>query len=464
MKKIILLLLFLVPLSLSFTQKAHAVHCLYPGSSDSCSKCGCAGVLSNCQNHCLCVSDSETGSASKPKTTMGHITEEFKKQRKWLVDQFFKEPNKKDGLGVLAAFKILTTQLTSIGMLQVEAIGSFFDAKHQLETQRLFQQMTAEAHKDYHPSEELCELGTLTYSLASSSRKNDITRAALSKRSTDHQLLAKDTVGTEASISDKHTRLKQFIEKYCDPSDNRKNLDLLCKNSKKEKKLFNKDINYAATVDLPLTLDLDFSPESAAGVSDDEEALFSMTANLFAHELPAQVVEGKYLTRKKEPNYRGAANAYLDWRALAAKRSVAANSIASIVALKTKGSKEVQPFIYSLIKEMSKGKEKELSPEDIKKMIGEQPSYFAQMEVITKKLYQTPNFYSDLYDKPVNVLRKDVAIQAATLMQKRDLYHSFLRSEMMMAVMLETALMEEQQNIDNEVNKGRQGVPRDPRK
>jgi len=40
----------------------------------------------------------------------------------------------------------MTNQLTATSMQQVQIIGSFFDAKHQLETQRMFQQMTAEAH------------------------------------------------------------------------------------------------------------------------------------------------------------------------------------------------------------------------------------------------------------------------------------------------------------------------------
>jgi len=465
MRKICLTLLLFIPLFFAHIEEAYAP-CISPGGL-ACGVCGCPGLLSDCQTHCLCVSDKETGSANDPTTTMGHITAEFQKQRKWMVDQFFKEPNAKDGLGVLAALKILTSQLTTIGMLQVEVIGTFFDAKHQLETQRLFQQLTAEAHKDYHPNEQLCEVGTLSYSLASSSRKNEVMRSLLSKRSTDRQLLAKDTIGSGATDSDKRSRLNQFIKKYCDPNDNRKNLDTLCKRSENKKELFNKDINYTALIETPLTLDLDFTSTTADGqrVTDDEEALFAMTANLFAHELPAQVVEGKYLADDKEnPNYRGAAVAYLDWRALVAKRSVAANSIASIIAEKTKGTEQAQPFIYALIEEMGKGQSNALTADDIRKTIGDRPSYFAQMEILTKKLYQNPNFYSDLYDKPANVLRKDVAIQAATLMQKRDLYHSYLRSEMLMAVMLESALVEEQLLIDNEIGPGRQGIPRDPRK
>jgi hypothetical protein len=53
-------------------------------------------------------------------------------------------------------------------------------------------------------------------------------------------------------------------------------------------------------------------------------------------------------------------------------------------------------------------------------------------------------------------MRKDVALQAATLMQKRDLYRSYLRSEMILAVMLDVALDEELNLKGNEGDKSKQ--------
>ncbi len=73
------------------------------------------------------------------------------------------------------------------------------------------------------------------------------------------------------------------------------------------------------------------------------------------------------------------------------------------------------------------------------------------MEVLTKKLYQNPMFYSELYDKPANVERKTVAMQAIELMQRRDMYRSVLRSEATLSVMLETALIEQQEKLSNEI-------------
>ena len=430
---------------------AHAVHCKPCGCESV-----CIGASGNCSQGCAAISTKETGSSSDPKTTMGHITDEFKKHREWMVEIFFKEPDKvgqkEDVPGLLAAMQIMTSQLVSVGIQQVQIIGTFFDAKHQLETQRLFQELTARAHKDYHPSEELCEIGTVIRSLSPSFRNSDLAVAAFSKRSVDRQLLSEDMLGAEGIRSDQNSRLVQFIKKYCNKSDNSKNLDLLCQKGGSDPKLFNKDVNYTATVESPLTLDIDFTQEGS-DPTEDEYALFALTANLFSHNLFPFVAQDKFVDDEGEPAF-AAVSAYMDARAISAKRAVASNSMGAITAMKVKGTDDSQPFIYALIKEMGGD---DMSVDEIKELIGEKPSYFAQMEILTKKLYQNPNFYTELYDKPANVMRKDVAIQAATLMQKRDLYRSYLRSEMVLAVMLEAALQSEQNRIMNEINKAKEG-------
>ena len=410
-------------------------------------ECGCcSGVIGRCQNHCICVSTSETGNPDDPKTTIGHVTDEFKKHRKWMVDLFFYDAEPNDPTGLRAAMKLMTAQLTTIGIQQIQAIGTFFDAKHQLETQRLFQEMTARAHKDYQPSQELCEFGTIARSLSASYRNADLTAAAIARNGIERQLMADGKTGNAAADSDQKSRLVQFVKKFCNPQDNSGNLNLLCQKSEGKTELFNRDINYTDTIESRLTLDIDLL--NGQGNQDDKEAILALTSNLFAHELFPFVSKDKFVKKDGKPDYNAAGKIYLDTRALTAKRSVAMNSVASIAALKTKGDKEAQPFLYALIKEMGGN---DISVEDIKRTIGEQPSYHAQMEVLTKKLYQNPKFYSDLYDKPANVLRKTVAIQAATLMQKRDLYRSYLRSEMILAVMLENALEAEQSRITNEL-------------
>ena len=132
---------------------------------------------------------------------------------------------------------------------------------------------------------------------------------------------------------------------------------------------------------------------------------------------------------------------YQDMRSVIAMRGVARNSIASFIAQKTEGPEpedgesNAAPYIYALLTEFGWDKE------EIEKMFGEKPSYYAQMEVLTKKLYQHPNFYTNLYDKPVNVDRMGVAMDALSLMNQRDRYDSMLRREMLNAMLIEESLI-----------------------
>ena len=151
MIKFLQILLLYLAITQAYVPHAHAQSCIPP----SCNICGCNEAVGDCQEFCTCVSDGETGKKKDKKTTIGHITDEFTKhQNKWLVEHFTYNPSPSDPVGLLAAMKLMTVQLTTTAMQQVKMIGLFFDAKHQLETQRIFQHLTAKAHKNYHPSKE----------------------------------------------------------------------------------------------------------------------------------------------------------------------------------------------------------------------------------------------------------------------------------------------------------------------
>src|SRR5690606_17866922 len=88
-----------------------------------------------------------------------------------------------------------------------------------------------------------------------------------------------------------------------------------------------------------------------------------------------------------------------------------------------------------------------LPDEEIVKLLGPNPSYFAQMELLTKKIYQSPNFYTNLYDKPANVQRIIAAMQAIKLMQDRDIQEALQRREMLLSIMLEIRLRQQAEAV-----------------
>jgi hypothetical protein len=154
---------------------------------------------------------------------------------------------------------------------------------------------------------------------------------------------------------------------------------------------------------------------------------------------------------------------YMDLRSIAAKRSVAENSFNAIVGLKSLGSAggimdnsgvNTYKFLGRILMDLG------IPEKEVKEYLGQDPnaewvrnrpdyipdpSYFAQLEIMAKKIYQTPYFYANLYDTPMNVRRKGAALTAIELMLDRAIFESQLRQEMALSVLLSSRL---QKNFD----------------
>lgn len=367
-----------------------------------------------------------------------HLYNEFIQHRTWFVGNFWLE-------NILPALMLMAEQLTATGVLQVEMFGTLLDAKHQLETQRLFQELTARAHKDYQPSEGMCQIGTATKSLAASERLANLAQSSLTQRLIQRQTLSGANLAVEGNDSDFRSRRDKFIATYCSPHDNANNLGTLCPSVPTSPRQ-NIDIDYTRNVESRLTLDVNFTGNNATPTADEED-IFALSSNLFAHNIvprisPTNLGDGQGRIRQ------GNVEKLMNLRAVVAKRSVAQNSFAAITAQRASGDTQSAPYTKRLINELGI-----TSTAEIDSYLGQNPSYFAQMEVLTKKIYQNPTFYTELYDKPANVERKGAALQAIGLMQDRDLYNSLIRSEAVLSVLLETMLEKEQEKVVNAARK-----------
>ena len=366
-----------------------------------------------------------------------HITREFDSYRNWIAEDFFEDQ-------ILPALMRFTAQMSAVAMQQVMSIGMFLDAKQQMETQRLFQELQAQAHKDYQPSEDFCWFGTNVRSLAGSEQKAHHNTMALNERQLDRHLSNRGVSGAESTDYDKLTRWRQFTEYYCDVHDNNweqgkpnSGLALACTNvvANKDKRRINIDVDYTRLVDEPRSLEVDFTNNTAA--TADEQDVMALGNNLYGHNTLIRSVNSEYLSAAQYQHV------YMALRSVAAKRSVAENSYNSIVGLKSAGTSEdggggdtpeTRRFLAAVLVELG------VPSAEVFEILGENPSYYAQLEILAKKIYQSPDFYSNLYDKPANVARKGVALKAIDLMLDRAIYESQLRQEMAMSVLLSSRL------------------------
>ncbi|MCB9963430.1 MAG: hypothetical protein H6855_05765 [Rhodospirillales bacterium] len=365
--------------------------------------------------------------------TRTHVSDTIANHQTWMLDSLWYE-------NVLPAMMKMANQLSAVAMQQVQIIGTFMDAEMQMQTQQLLQKLQAEAHKDYQPSEELCSIGTGVRSLASSERMGELTSLVMSKRTIDRQMRNQNTLAADPA-KDAVARINQFANRYCNKKDNNEGFGKLCDGATKPE-FHNKDVDFTRTIDVPLTLDVNFATGNTgagAKATDDEQDVLAMATNLFANKI---MTGNLNIDGQRAPDRER----FLDYRAVMAKRSVAQNTFNTLIGMKSAGSGIGTTELNAILEELG------VPAAQVTQILGNNPSYYAQMELLTKKIFQNPSFYINLYDKPANVNRKAVALQALQLMLLNDTFNSQMRTELIMALALESELMKAQEGIQGRLN------------
>ncbi len=334
-----------------------------------------------------------------------------------------------------------TTTMSALATQSSQVIGRFFDGKNNNNTTLEYSRLTAEAHKDYHPSEMMCAFGTFTRSIARSEHKGQSDALILNKLLMSNVTNERSSTTSQGSASDKNNRVKHYKQAYCNTADNDGQLVAMCKHDSGsgvgaiDQLRINNDIDYSRVVDTPLTLDVNFSNDIDASVDDVDLAdtgqdVYMMARHLYwpdSYDFPnaTRSVGKQYIIQ--------------NMRALLAMNSVAQNSFTHVIGDKARsvdgeGEKSGWNFMKAMMKSFK------LSDDDIHQQLGDFPSYYAQMDVLAKKLYQNPEFYTNLYDTPANVHRISATLDAIELMQMRDHFKSTTRSEMLISTLLQNRL------------------------
>lgn len=335
----------------------------------------------------------------------------------------------------------MADQFSATMIHQIFGIGALLDAKHQLETQRLLGQLRAEAHKNYRSSNQMCRYGTNVRSLATTEARALANKSAMSQVLQQRILLKGNSVGSAGRYSDLRSRFDQFRSLYCNPEENDGDLwneantnSSICLTTAGATRL-NNDIDYTRMLDSRLTVDVNFTD---ATQTDDETDLMAMGRNIYSHQL-LDLREDNVLAREGNlPNI-------MNMRSLHAMRGISHNSFAEIVGMKAAGSGTVGTFMRRIIEEL------DIPAAEVDQFLGANPSYFAQMEVLTRKMYHNPDFYTNLYTSPENLKRTSVALQALQIMHDRDRFEASLRREMLLSSILEMRIRDAQEVGESQI-------------
>ncbi len=337
----------------------------------------------------------------------------------------------------------LGTKISEVNRQVVAAIktetamfGSFFDASNNLKAQGDLQRLSARSANNYQSSEALCRFATLSQSLGASEANSNAIRLAMADRSIERQTARLNTAAGGAiegevqpgQQADKYSRWDQYIGTFCDPNDFAQGRSSdpqgICTTTNANRS--DRDIDFIRTVAVPDNLDLQITePET-----EDVGNVNALANNLYAQDIVNNAASAQLLDPTDSQNDDNIRKQMLQ-RSSIAKHAVAENSFASIVAMKASGTVQTTEYFKKLLLELG------LSQDDVDRIVKDNPSYYTQMEILTKKLYQTPTFYINLVENPVAVRRQQAAMKSFELMQQRDIYKSMARTEMLMAVLLE---------------------------
>lgn len=390
----------------------------------------------------------------------GGVAAEFEAHRSGFMEGIFYGQIIKGGL------QDMHNEGMSLAFRQAMMAGSFLDATEQLETQRLLNKLAAEAQRDYnpsgtinpalsgggHPAGTVCHFGSAMKAFPSARQNADLNQIALSKWNIKRNIGGLGTAGAASPADEFLANLYKFRKHYCVFADNNKELEELCKGNGGAGWFSghggfprdpNGDIDFVNTFEKYYTLDIDFTDGGTA--TPDEENISSLAANLYGNRVLDRSAEDMEPDAADNDNPTKFHQRHLWQRSVIAKRSVAANSFFAMAGMKAKSGPNGGRAIRLLLRRMK------LPEEEIDRLIrdgsaqgeGTQedaPSYYAMMEVLTKKLYQDPVFYSNLVDIPANVMRQNAAMESFGLMQERDIYESIQRSEILLSLLLESEI------------------------
>ncbi|OIN85715.1 MAG: hypothetical protein AUJ12_08350 [Alphaproteobacteria bacterium CG1_02_46_17] len=333
----------------------------------------------------------------------------------------------------VGGMKKLTDMVRNAIVTRTLMIGAFIDGRATNAALGSVRKLNAQAMKDYQVSDTICKFGTLTRSIAGSDTKVDVNKLAFNKILLDrdsqvlHTMYGESTRGMVENLND-------FKAKYCEGVDANNGLSGYCNSTQSvPDKFFNRDVDYTRVFDLPLTLDVDYSD---ATLTEQEQQLISLFQNLSLRDPVYGLDNGK--TAQKQDK----TDDFQDLHQVLAARQLVGNTFANQVAMKAKGNGSSATYMKNVLTKLG------LGAADATKLIGDNPSYEAQMEILTKKLYQDPAFYANLYDTPANVDRQKVAITAVDLMQERDFLGSLKRKEMLLSELLEMKLRRRSEELN----------------
>lgn len=347
-------------------------------------------------------------------------------RKSFVMNSFYKDT-------VTPDFKDTADEGRNGAILRLTTWGTFLDASIFNDTLKDMGIVNAQTIQAYTPSEQICKIGTLSTALSASEAKMDNDRLVLSEGGLAKNLGRKSSISAAGGGQENEARLKEFVDRFCDLQGNNNGMSEICQSATPVADVqHNRDIDYTRLMGNGVTINADLTD---ASLTQDEASVIALSHYLYGHRQPS-----KRISMGEIIDSPGGEKLYSEYRSVVARRAAAQNSYNTLAAMKMAGSGSSEAYIKDVLKYIG------ISGADADVFLGAKThpdfgavksSYNAQMNLLTKQIYQDPSFYANLMDSKANVKRTSAALQGIGLMQQRDTYKSMARSEMLAALFVE---------------------------
>ncbi len=309
------------------------------------------------------------------------------------------------------ALKKKTQQISQNDQQESNAIGAIQDARAANDQATEIGVAQADTALDYAPHPFIGQMATYTRGLALSSEAIRQSRLLRGAAGTADLLAASGTLSAKGGGAVEDWRLKNLKDLYVDPEQQGGYLRELVGGDQR----VNRDLDIAKTLMGRETLDINFEDST---LTEDERDFLALKENL----LPSDAMEN---SRMRD---LGTTEANLTdlpaLLSLTARREMIDRTINTIAGQRAQGSDVSTQEMQALLRQLGYSDD---SPE--MKDVSGKASYEAHMDILTRRVFQNPNMYSNLIANPVALRRILVSQNAVRNMQQFDIYASTTRAE-----------------------------------
>jgi|GEM_PF-3360098 len=345
--------------------------------------------------------------------TNQHITDEFKINQNWLMNEFFEKY-------VKSSLRTILIEHGAGMQAQAVAQGGFIDAQQQLKSQSAMAENHGASTIAAQPAVGVCSAATVNSAISNAGTHSKTTAAGLATYAQQRARGEVGTAGATGAFAERTARYSRYNETNCNPGDFGGNADVTCQSSDGRIAM---DINQAALANNQLTLgDVNMLDSTT---SETEKDFYAQYSGSFINDLPKRPNAAILAVTENQDNYMHLRSAF-------GISSIFETGAANITGLRSQGDPadaETGTHLRALAQQQGMGTKEAAA------YLGENPSLFSLLKTAGQTA-NSPQSFVNYMDNPANVQRMALSSRGTQAIIDNIAYNTELDMEAQLAALV----------------------------